>query len=247
MFPKNKMLHSIFLRTFLFFVAALVQLAAKSLVASQHVNRDFLGAHKNDENSTSMDLTVNHPSPLIIASIHQGYGTHFIHLHCGTPPQKQTLIIDTGSDVTGFVCKGCRNCGSQHNVFDPDQSSTYQKLTCSDCLRGKCTKKLRNNPGHCYMEASYREGSGWKANEVMDVCHVGEWYRTTCNFHKQCLPRSTAFHLNLHAKHPCQVHFRRNSKTELSGWSIVKLPCGSKCITLERSSVKPLPCALGDH
>jgi hypothetical protein len=35
------------------------------------------------------------------------------------------------------------------------------------------------------MEASYREGSGWKANEVMDVCHVGEWYKNPSGKHIQ--------------------------------------------------------------
>ncbi|GKY96534.1 hypothetical protein MPSEU_000613000 [Mayamaea pseudoterrestris] len=54
-------------------------------------------------------------------------------------------------------------------------SSSYKELTCQNCLRGKCTKNLRNMPGHCRMEASYREGSGWKAKEASDVCHIGDW------------------------------------------------------------------------
>lgn len=31
------------------------------------------------------------------ARFYQGYGTHYIDLWCGTPPQRQTVILDTGS------------------------------------------------------------------------------------------------------------------------------------------------------
>lgn len=151
------------------------------IVSSQtyplNLSRDLL---QNTHNRTALTLPNAFPSheynpSVIIASIHQGYGTHFINLHCGTPPQRQTLIIDTGSDVTGFVCRGCRKCGQQHNYFDPELSSTYQELSCDECLHGKCVKNMRNAPGHCRMEASYREGSGWKAKEASDICHIGEW------------------------------------------------------------------------
>src|SRR5688500_8709423 len=32
-----------------------------------------------------------------ISGLYQGYGTHYIDLWCGTPPQRQTVIVDTGS------------------------------------------------------------------------------------------------------------------------------------------------------
>jgi hypothetical protein len=37
----------------------------------------------------------------------QGYGTHYVHLWVGSPiPQRQSVIVDTGSHFTGFPVKG---------------------------------------------------------------------------------------------------------------------------------------------
>lgn len=44
--------------------------------------------------STSTELT-----PLYI-----GYGTHISYIYVGNPPQRQSVIIDTGSSATAFPC-----------------------------------------------------------------------------------------------------------------------------------------------
>lgn len=36
-----------------------------------------------------------------VGGLYQGYGTHYVDLWVGTPPQRQTVIVDTGSGVTG--------------------------------------------------------------------------------------------------------------------------------------------------
>ena len=75
--------------------------------------------------------------------VHQGYGTHFATIWVGTPPQRKSVIIDTGSHYTAFPCKGCLNCGEEHHtdpVFDPDESSTFHALTCSECQSASCLK-----------------------------------------------------------------------------------------------------------
>jgi hypothetical protein len=43
-----------------------------------------------------------------VGALYQGYGTHYVDLWCGTPPQRQTVIVDTGSGVTAFPCSGCK-------------------------------------------------------------------------------------------------------------------------------------------
>ena len=35
-------------------------------------------------------------------ALYQGYGTHYIDLWVGTPPQRQTVIVDTGSSITAL-------------------------------------------------------------------------------------------------------------------------------------------------
>jgi len=103
--------------------------------------------------------------------LHQGYGTHYATLWVGTPPQRKSVIVDTGSHYTAFPCKGCDNCGEEHHTdpyFDPDHSETQKTLSCDKCEAGaKCTAK------RCQLSQSYTEGSSWKAYQVNDKVWVG--------------------------------------------------------------------------
>lgn len=116
-------------------------------------------------------------SPLQTAALFQGYGTHYADLWCGTPAQRQTVIVDTGSGVTAFPCTGCRDCGvpTYHidALFDFEASSTYRALDCSECLRGRC-----GSQSQCEIGMSYQEGSSWSAFEVQDNCYVGGLHDT---------------------------------------------------------------------
>ena len=106
-----------------------------------------------------------------VAALFQGYGTHYADLWCGTPPQRQTVIVDTGSGITAFPCSQCNDCGvpKYHidELFHEDDSTTFQTLKCGDCLKGHC------DHSHCRMGQSYQEGSSWSAHEVQDQCYVG--------------------------------------------------------------------------
>jgi hypothetical protein len=35
--------------------------------------------------------------PKQMGALYQGYGTHYVDLWVGSPPQRQTVIVDTGS------------------------------------------------------------------------------------------------------------------------------------------------------
>ena len=105
---------------------------------------------RQDRNLLSTELTPLYP----------GYGTHISYLFVGTPPQRQSVIIDTGSSYTAFPCTGCRDCGQHTNAyFDPKNSST--------AVIEKCGQST------CPISQSYSEGSSWKAYKVTDKLWVG--------------------------------------------------------------------------
>lgn len=46
------------------------------------------------------------------APLYEGIGTHYSFIWVGTPPQRVSVIMDTGSHHTAFPCVGC-NCGKR--------------------------------------------------------------------------------------------------------------------------------------
>ena len=63
-----------------------------------------------------------------------GWGTHFAYVYAGTPAQRVSVIIDTGSHFTAFPCAGCKNCGSHTDPpWDGDKSTTSHIVTCDKC------------------------------------------------------------------------------------------------------------------
>ena len=107
---------------------------------------------------------------LQVGALYQGYGTHYVDLWVGKPPQRQTVIVDTGSGVTAFPCSGCADCGESYHIdqfFQEQKSETFEKLTCDECTRGSC------HDHECRIGMSYQEGSSWSAFESRDICYAG--------------------------------------------------------------------------
>jgi Xylanase inhibitor N-terminal len=96
-----------------------------------------------------MEETSSEPARGLIANVteltplYQGLGTHFSYIYVGTPPQRVSVIVDTGSHHTAFPCVGCQ-CGKHMDpYFDPKKSNTSQVLECSGKKR-------------CYFSQAYR-------------------------------------------------------------------------------------------
>jgi|ERR1712238_372323 len=110
-----------------------------------------------------------------VGALFEGYGTHYIDLWVGTPPQRQTVIVDTGSGITAFPCSGCKDCGvpKYHidRLFIEKESSTFETATCKSS--SECVLARSNCQGNsCKVSMAYAEGSRWNAYEGVDRCYV---------------------------------------------------------------------------
>jgi len=109
-----------------------------------------------------------------VSPLFQGLGTHYATVWVGTPPQRKSVIVDTGSHFTAFPCVGCDKCGEEHHTdlyFDPTKSSTFHQPSCKakECSGpSKC-----GGSDQCVFGQSYAEGSSWKAYESYDQFAIG--------------------------------------------------------------------------
>jgi len=107
----------------------------------------------------------------------QGLGTHYVDLWVGSPAQRQTLIVDTGSDLTAFPCEPCPDCGHGYHIdnnYKDEESTTFHLMECEEgCELGSCKKLVGDDFSYCEVSLSYAEGSHWHAYEVTDQVYIG--------------------------------------------------------------------------
>lgn len=118
----------------------------------------------------------------VVGGLYQGFGTHYVDLWVGSPnPQRQTVIVDTGSGVTAFPCSECgaTQCGQGYHIddwFRESESTTYEKIPCGSCQAGgHCSHPSHgaDGSGECRLKMRYAEGSSWSAFEAKDTVYLG--------------------------------------------------------------------------
>lgn len=144
------------------------QLSGLRGVSTAHHDSDLKKTSWKLRENTADSLGTNYTIPL-----HAHSGTHHVHVYIGSPPQRQTLIVDTGSRIMAFPCKSCRYCGNHASpYFDPMRSTTQRLSKCGNCkLEGIATCSLFGD--QCEISQKYTEGSSWTANEVEDMVWLG--------------------------------------------------------------------------
>jgi hypothetical protein len=190
----------------------------RHLLSSPSLQNDLAGANQDRRRRAEGETQ----DPRQIGALYMGYGTHYADLWCGTPPQRQTVIVDTGSGVTAFPSSGCTGCGVPDYhidlLFTEADSSTFQKLGCDECLRGSCAS---SGDGSCKIGMSYQEGSSWNAYEGKDLCYVGGLHEkavtedATAPAFDDVHPESAAA-FAFPMKFGCQTHLTGLFKTQLA-------------------------------
>lgn len=108
----------------------------------------------------------NIPLASMTVPLHAHASTHHVYIHVGSPkPQRQTLILDTGSRYTAFPCEPfCLKCGRHHsNKFNGTKSTTLIKNYYPNCIFAKPEKDPNRQDNSCIFHQTYLEGSSWTA------------------------------------------------------------------------------------
>lgn len=134
--------------------------------------RSVTGSIARDMNLTSADISSSMDVARIgrlvmkdnamLAPLFRGMGTHFAFIWVGTPPQRVSVIVDTGSHFTAFPCTGCKCAKHMDPYFNPTASNTSSVLECPIGSKKRCMVKQ-----------AYSEGSSWQAYKVADFISVG--------------------------------------------------------------------------
>jgi len=106
-----------------------------------------------------------------------GYAYWYVDVSVGTPAQRVSVILDTGSGLLAFPCRGCEHCGDEHHIdplFNVQNSSTATWLTChtSECDNRGC------GPGDkCLYSQGYLEGSSIRGYYFQDYISLGDSFQ----------------------------------------------------------------------
>ncbi len=189
-----------------------------------HVHRRRLGLSPQQQLQEQTGLRKrrhlqNNDPHQTMAGLYLGYGTHYVDLYCGTPPQRQTLIVDTGSSQTAFPCSACTNCGATNYhtgpLFDETKSSTFRPHDCDTCSqRAECEE----DTDQCFIAQYYSEGSNWKAFEAIDTCYIGGFHNKpiTTNNNVDIVDPSHAASFAFDTLLGCQTKISGLFKTQLA-------------------------------
>jgi len=133
--------------------------------------------HLEDDSVNAQIKTTNNTDTQLVTMRLKGdteLGYYYVTLFFGTPLQKQTLIVDTGSTTTTIPCQECGdNCGQHHfdKPFNHDQSKTFKKFQCrekfGDYVCNDCTSS------ECSFGVSYVEGSSYRGHFTRDYVSFG--------------------------------------------------------------------------
>ena len=126
---------------------------------------------RDDDEHPKKKAPIIIPQASMTVPMHYDSGSHHIYIYVGSPkPQRQTLILDTGSRYMAFPCEPCPDCGhhASPTYFNDTESTTHRDNFHPNCIFAK-KRKADAKDDSCMFDQTYLEGSSWRAKEVEDM------------------------------------------------------------------------------
>ncbi|KAM3372064.1 hypothetical protein ACQJBY_019112 [Aegilops geniculata] len=162
----------------------LEEMLRRDQLRAAYITRKYSNVKGGADDVEQSDVTV----PTMLGT---SLGTleYLITVGIGSPAVTQTMLIDTGSDVSWVQCKPCSQCHTQaDSLFDPTSSSTYSAFPCSSSA---CTQLRQSKQGNgcssgsqCQYIVKYGDGSSGTGTYSSDKLALGS--SSVSNFQFGC-------------------------------------------------------------
>ncbi|XP_047326349.1 aspartic proteinase CDR1-like [Impatiens glandulifera] len=126
-----------------------------------HRSRSRLSHFKSILNLPDNDVDEDENN--VYSTIVSSGGEYLTDISIGTPPIKQMVVVDTGSDIVWTQCLPCTKCFKQNQpIFNPQKSSSYHKLECNSSACTAMNNEVQScdiNPTICKYRLAYGDHS----------------------------------------------------------------------------------------
>ncbi|EES07336.1 aspartyl protease family protein At5g10770 [Sorghum bicolor] len=140
-----------------------------------YIQRKFSGGGVNGSRGGAGDVQQSHATVPTTLGTSLDTLEYLITVRLGSPGKSQTMLIDTGSDVSWVQCKPCSQCHSQADpLFDPSSSSTYSPFSCSSAACAQLGQEGNGcSSSQCQYTVTYGDGSSTTGTYSSDTLALG--------------------------------------------------------------------------